>query len=59
MAVSQHLTYHVVEYSSMTEIDQLDVCVETYSHAETSPVTHLNRKHKYNSSATAGMADHR
>jgi len=42
VAASEHLTDHVVEDSSMTEIHQLNVCVETYGYVETSPVADLN-----------------
>jgi len=37
----EHLTNHVVENSSVTEVQQLNVGVKTNGHLETSSVTHL------------------
>jgi len=44
---SEHLAYHIVENSSVTEIHQLDVGVKTHSCTETPPVAHLST-HKHN-----------
>jgi len=42
VAASEHLTYHVVKNSSMSEIQQLNISVKTNGYVKTSTVAHLH-----------------